>query len=475
MTSKGRRRPSWQGRDISGDTVLIGLGIVTTVLVIGLSLLVLNGAARSNQDMAAAVETRVLGLLERSGLSGLVAEIDRQQGALVPGNHQIEFVVWRQSDGERRIIRETLPGLGQQIQQATGPRLRSGAKLLKPHAIDVATASRGWDLPMADVGVSYAISVPTPRTQSARRELAAVWFGFAIALSIGAAVHLDHRRRYRAGLDRINAVLDDFAAGNTAAKITLETRAPELKRLSDHLCLVLPRLDRLLNDLRALTAHLAHELRTPLQTIRADVDRLAQSGQTDERRTLAREINETIDMADARLRSVMQLYRLNADVQVPLEPDVDLSALLTDHVFDFEDFLIARNRHLRLDIAHDVRVTANVSLLDLLVGNLLSNAGKYAPENADIGVQLTCSDDQFQLCIWNSGSNFPADWIDRPIQRLDRAQGHQDIPGHGLGLALVDVIARQHGFGLRLANGGPPETPDQRASVVVTGPCAPRV
>ncbi|MEM9551573.1 MAG: HAMP domain-containing sensor histidine kinase, partial [Pseudomonadota bacterium] len=338
-------------------------------------------------------------------------------------------------------------------------------------APDIAVESESWDLPMAEVFVSYAVGVPTLQTRSARREVLAVWAGYALAVAVGVALHLDHRRRYRTGLDRINAVLDDFAAGNTSATVAIDTEAPELRRLSDHLSDVLPRFDQLLSDLRALTAHLAHELKTPLQTIRSDVRRLSVAGEVDARRGIAREIDGTIDATDGRLRSVMQLFRLSADVQVALNEGVAFGELITDQVYDFEDRLVDRGRALVVNVAEGIEVTANAPLLELLVANLLSNAVKYAPEQSRIGIDLVHEGDRFKFRVWNTGSAFPEDWMNRPFQRLSRAEAHSDIPGHGLGLALVDVIARRHGFLARTVNGTDPDTGAPLAAVTVQGPC----
>ncbi|MEM9552364.1 MAG: hypothetical protein AAGA05_14390, partial [Pseudomonadota bacterium] len=269
---------------LSGGALLLALLVISTLAAVGLSASVLAGAARSNRDLAQTIETRILLLLERDGLSGLVAEISRVEGALVPGTGDVEFAVWRRVGPDNRLLRETRPGLATALADAVPGAVERRAidgRSYDVFAPDIAVESQSWDLPMAEVFVSYAVGVPTLQTRSARRELLAVWAGYAFAVAVGVALHLDHRRRYRTGLDRINAVLDDFAAGNTSATVAIDTEAPELRRLSDHLSDVLPRFDQLLSDLRALTAHLAHELKTPLQTIRSDVRRLSVAGEVD--------------------------------------------------------------------------------------------------------------------------------------------------------------------------------------------------
>lgn len=464
----------WRLPVLSSEALLLGNLVLSLAMAFGLSAMVISEAAHSNRDLVGTIETRVLQLLERDGLSGLVTEIDRREGALIPSTSDVEFAVWRRTPDQDHLVRETLLGLATAVKDkpdGTKVNVPITDAVYQVFSPDIATISQGWDMAMSDIAVSFAIRSPTPRLRETRRVVAAVSVCFALAVLIGLIFHIDHRRRYRDGLDRINAVLEDFAAGDTSAQVAIETRAPELHRLSDHLCAVLPRFDRLLEDLRALNAHLAHELKTPLQTIRSDVGRLAASDEMAERRRIAREIDTTIDITDARLRSVMELFRLSADVKVPLDPNVNLSQLVTDQIYDFEDFLISDDRSLLIDISDRVIVTANSHLLDLLVANLLSNAAKYTPANATIGVELSTVGTGFILRVWNTDSAFPEDWVGKPFQRLTRGQEHRNIPGHGLGLALVGVIARHHGFTARIDNATDPGTGAPRAIVTVQGRC----
>ncbi|MEM0936000.1 MAG: HAMP domain-containing sensor histidine kinase [Pseudomonadota bacterium] len=462
-------------RRVSGGGLLLALLTMSTLVAIGLSASVLAGASRSNEALAESIELGLLGLLERSGVSGLVAEIDRLDGALVPGQSRVEFAVWRRARETQTLLRETAPGFGALALRVAPPEPQTQTWKGRRYALyapDVADASMSWDLPTTDVDVRYAIALPTPQTRSARRALIAVWSGFAIALVIGLVLHRDYRVRYRNGLDQVNALLDDFAAGNTSAAVSLDAEVPELRRLNAHLQVVLPRFDRLIGDLRALSAHLAHELRTPLQAIRTDVSRMSLADTLAERRTLSREIDTTIDVADARLRSVMELFRLSSDGEVEMVTGLALAPLVLDRIYDFEEILVARNRTLQHALDDAVMVIGNAPLLELLVGNLLSNAAKYAPEGADIGIALRHREGSFELCISNTGSAFPEDMIGRPFERLARAREHRDIQGYGLGLALVDVIARRHGFTATLSNTAGSGADATLASVTLSGPCA---
>ena len=448
--------------------------VVSLLVAGGLTAAVLSGAAKSNRDLAQGIEARVLALLQRDGLSGLSAEIDRQR-LLVPEQVRVEFHLAQQVGASLVVLNETLPGIAEaanEVPTGTRTKVRIGGRDFAIHAPDVATLSQDWDFQISDARLHFAYALPTPQTRNARRQLLIVWGGFALAVAFGILLHLDNRRRYRVGLARINAVLDSFAAGQTTAHVDIQPEAPELRRLTDELNQILPRFDRLVTDLRALTAHLAHEMNTPLQIIRTDLRRLVASEDKATRQEVAAEIDTTIDATDARLGSVMRLFRLSAEEDVAMQDDVALGALVADVVEDLEDFLVAGDRELLLNLAVDVRVTANGQLLEVAVGNLLSNASKFAPEGAAIGVDLTRHGARFRLDVWNSDSAFPDAWEREGFERLRRGQDHGGTPGFGLGLALVDMITRWHGFTLRAGNSVLDASRGTCAVVTLEGPCS---
>ncbi|MEM9911723.1 MAG: HAMP domain-containing sensor histidine kinase [Pseudomonadota bacterium] len=461
---------------ISHEALLLALLTISIVVALGLSAFVLNAASSSNQAFASNIEMRVLQVLESDGLSGLVAELELSPRRLMPEPNEVGFVVRRQSGDTSRVLVETKPGLAEAtIDADPDETLEFHLNNVVFHAFtpDITTLSRDWDFQFSDVLVSFAIAQPTAASRTASRQLSAVWTGVGLAVGVGLLLHLDHRRRYRVGLDQINQVLDAFASGKTSPDVSFDPAAPELRRLSQHLSNVLPRFDRLITDLRALTAHLAHEMNTPLQVIRADMRRLVSAENEAERRSIAMEIDETIDSTDARLGSVMRLFRLSADDEVAPEHGVKLGALVDDLIDTYWDFLVAEDRKLILDIDHGIEVTANPPLLELVLSNLLSNAGKFAPPGATIGTELKRHKDHFQLTVWNSGSTFPEEWQKRGFQRLSRAKLHRDMAGFGLGLALVDIIARWHGFRVQARNEEHFKHGLMVAAVTLEGECGP--
>ena len=447
------RAPAPRLRHLSGRVLFFMLALVSLLVALILAWSVRSGAERADAAMAQAIETRLLARLEESGASGLAAAMLRPVAALVPERDRVEVALWRVRGGTVTLLRETTPGIGAaMVTVPVGEReeLTFNNQSLRVYAPDVTIASVDWPLPMGDIELRYAIETPTSEARAAGRTMRSLGAFYVFVLIVVLVLQYDHWRRYRSGIQKINGVLEGYAGGATGLRIDGDMPAPELVALGENLNRVLPRLDVLFADLRAMSAHLAHELKTPLQSIRGDLSRLRLAGVDTESAVLVQGIDRKIDAANARLQNVMQLFRLQSDAEVSLEAGVRIGALVVDQVYDFETLLQEKGRAIHLDVDEDITVTGNERLLELMVTNLLTNAAKYAPEGARILVSLHTQGEGFELEIANTGSRFPARLRKVAFERYARAAEHENASGVGLGLSLVRAIAERHGFNVDL-------------------------
>lgn len=433
---------------ISARSLLFGVLAISFLGLLGLSASLLSAAERAEDQHFATVEARLLTILEEDGLSGLAFELDRLDRALAPGGDRIEMAVWQIRPNLRRVIRETEPGAADAL-LGGDEEIAIGATTLKTRTVDVKTASANWALPMADVDVRFGIETPGIEERFARTTVIYVWGAFALAVILISLMQYDHRQRYQRGLADINGLLDRYSAGETGLRIEGNMPAPELRVLGKHLNTVLPKIDGLMADLRATSAHLAHELKNPLQKIRSGVGSLVRERDGEAQSRIAASIDRSIDLADSRLESVMQLFRLQADADVAMDVDVPFGEDLVDLVYDHEEALAARGRQIDIEVSEDIRVVGNRHLLGLMIENLLLNAAKYAEADGRIFVSLDEAGGVFRMRIENVGAlpeGSPDDLTTRYAQGLENA----GLTGAGLGLSLVSAIAKRHGFAFAL-------------------------
>lgn len=100
-------------------------------------------------------------------------------------------------------------------------------------------------------------------------------------------------------------------------------------------------------------------------------------------------------------------------------------------------------------------VTGDRALLGQLLANLIENALRHSGDAEAVEISLNQTAGQVVLTLADSGPGIPAADRDKVLQRLYRLDRSRGTPGHGLGLALVDGVAKLHGARLELIDNAP--------------------
>jgi signal transduction histidine kinase len=102
-----------------------------------------------------------------------------------------------------------------------------------------------------------------------------------------------------------------------------------------------------------------------------------------------------------------------------------------------------------------VTVTGNRNLLAQAIGNLLDNAIKFTPEGGTVRLRAAAAREGVEISVCDTGPGIPARDRRRALERYVRLDPAGTTRGNGLGLSLVDAIARQHGARLLLEDNSP--------------------
>lgn len=244
-------------------------------------------------------------------------------------------------------------------------------------------------------------------------------------------------------LRRITRVAGRVTGPNLSERIGLEGPRDELRELADAFDGMLARLDGVFTTQRRFVADASHELRTPLAAMRAEVEVLAadpDAAATDVeaatvvlRRQLARS-EELIDALLALARSEPELL---------VREDADLAQIARETFEDASSRLAAGRLRLDQQLAPAV-VHGDRRLLALLVGNLLDNAIKHNRDGGWIGLRTAVDADWATLAVVNSGHVVAPEEVQKLTQAFRRGGRARVGGGHGLGLAIVQAVARAH-------------------------------
>jgi two-component system, OmpR family, sensor histidine kinase QseC len=223
----------------------------------------------------------------------------------------------------------------------------------------------------------------------------------------------------------------------------------EIRSLLDALNDLFRRVEKALDGERRFTADAAHELRTPLAALQAQLQVALRARDSDERDRSLQQLQSGLTRAAHLVDQMLQLARLDPESGLPDPQPVDLAGLAETVCADLGPQILARHIDFDLIATPGCLVTGQAEWLGVLIRNLVDNAVRYTPEGGRIRVELVASKAGCRLSVIDSGPGIPAAEREAVLRRFHRL--HQGIqPGSGLGLAIVARIAELHGADLEL-------------------------
>jgi len=207
------------------------------------------------------------------------------------------------------------------------------------------------------------------------------------------------------------------------------------------------RIEQMLVSERRFTADAAHELRTPIAAIRAQAQVALGAGNDAAQRDHALQFTLAgCDRATHLVEQLLTLARLEAAPASAADAvaKADLSALARRVAADLAPTALARGQTLELEALAACRVAGDETLIGVLVRNLIDNALRYSPNNAQVVVSVAIESGQAVLRVQDSGAGMTEPEIARLGERFYRVLG-SDQPGSGLGWSIVKRIATVFG------------------------------
>ena len=286
-------------------------------------------------------------------------------------------------------------------------------------ALQVAQSLSTTDLEVASVGATLAV-------------LSVI--GIMVATVLGWAV----ARAGLAPVTRLASVAEQVTATGDPGKRVEVDRRDELGRLATSFNSMLSALQRSLAAQRRLVSDASHELRTPLASLRVNVDLLADNPDlpaAERQEVLARVVDQVTELSQL-VASVTELARGESPVRSrePVRLDEVTAAALEAARRDWPKTTFG-------DDLESCVVEGNADRLRVAVRNLLDNAAKFGPSGGLVEVRLADG----ELTVRDHGPGIdPAD-LPHVFDRFYRSLSARAVPGSGLGLAVVQEVARGHG------------------------------
>jgi len=197
-------------------------------------------------------------------------------------------------------------------------------------------------------------------------------------------------------------------------------------------------LDESARSQRQLVADASHELRTPVTSLRTNIEFLQQSEdlEPEARRRLISDVVTQLEELSELVADLIELARNDEQITEPLE-EVRLDVLVSESI----ERARLHSPQARFDVVLEETVVSAVpSRLGRAVNNLLDNAVKFAGTDAPIEVRLSGG----ELAIRDHGPGIDPDELPMIFDRFFRGARSRSLPGSGLGLAIVRQVVERH-------------------------------
>jgi heavy metal sensor kinase len=251
-----------------------------------------------------------------------------------------------------------------------------------------------------------------------------------------------------APVDRLVAMAQEITSTRLDRRLEVANPGDELGRLASTLNDMIARLERSFDEVRRFTADAAHELRTPLASMRTEIEVALRSNRSPDRDEYV--LESLLEEIDRLTRLVAQmLFLCREDAGLPTNQRLALR--LDEIVHDVTNHLqvLAREKGLTLEVTTlpPFLVRGEAERLRQLFWNVLDNAVKYTPSGGVISVRGDRAGDRAHIVVADSGIGIPRPHLSRVFDRFYRVNPARsgEIDGTGLGLAICRAIAEAHG------------------------------
>jgi two-component system OmpR family sensor kinase len=232
---------------------------------------------------------------------------------------------------------------------------------------------------------------------------------------------------------------------------------------------LLARVGQAMESQRRFIADAAHELRSPLTALSLQAERLADAEMSTPARERLTLLRQGIERGRNLLDQLLTLARARSAAELP-KSLISIQSIYRRVLEDLMPLAEAKHIDIGVEGAQDAQVLVSEVDAIAVVRNLVDNAIRYTPEGGRVDLSVAMGEGHAVLRIEDTGPGIPLAERDRVFDPFYRTLGSEQV-GSGLGLSIVQTIARRIGADIRL--GFSDEVKQTGLSAVVIVPIGP--
>ena len=257
-------------------------------------------------------------------------------------------------------------------------------------------------------------------------------------------------------ISAINRTSIEIMDGDLSQRLPVGLINDELDQLSVNLNIMLDRLNKLMTGMKDVSDNIAHDLRTPLNKIRTNLEVTLMSNPTsDNYKNSIQEVIQDIDIVINTFNSLLAISRVESGSISIDKEKIDINKLLENVIDLWEPLAEEREIILTDQSEKNILLDGNRNLLSQAISNLIDNAIKYGPNGNKINVGAKFEKDNVILWVSDNGPGVPDADKERVLERFTRLDISRNTQGTGLGLSLVNSSIKFHKGSISLLDSNP--------------------
>ncbi len=256
---------------------------------------------------------------------------------------------------------------------------------------------------------------------------------------------------------QIDTTAKEIMHGNRQKRIPVRPeKRDEYTQLSITLNQMLDRMDMLVKDLRQVNNNIAHDLKTPLNRLRSrlEIALLHPNSDNDYPEILASSIEDIDELLNI-FNTLLLIGNLESDSRDYQLKNQNASELLQNLGELYQVIAEEKQHQFHIEITDNVFLLINSTLFSQAISNLLDNAIKYTPNGGKITFTLKTEQNMAIIVIIDNGIGIPPKDREKVFERFTRLDQSRQLPGTGLGMALVKSILKIHHASIYLHDNQP--------------------
>jgi signal transduction histidine kinase len=251
--------------------------------------------------------------------------------------------------------------------------------------------------------------------------------------------------------EAITSAVERIMRGDLLERLPTRGVSADLTHLTRVVNEMLDQLEHLMLEIKGVNENIAHDLRTPLTRVMASLERsLRQARTADDFRAFNEEVLGDVKQIVIRFSALLRISEMEDRLRRAGFAQVDLDQIAVDAVEYYEPVAMEKGVVLVCETAETgAHVDGDRSLVFEALSNLIDNALKFTPPGGEVRVSVTR--DPPGLLVRDTGCGIPAAELGAMRERYRRGSTTGGQAGYGIGLSLVDSIARLHSMTFELS------------------------